>query len=325
MEYCSYFILYKTTKLSAAKTLAMMFPKRRLLPVFLLFFMSMFFACGYKHADPVIAGQQAYFNAIARNDVPLGTPQEGDWRAAHNEKAQTFDAYKAARPVKPTAARSVIYLLPVGEFTPLQEKILEAAREYTAIFFQLKTVLLPAHSDSAFPAGTFRQREDGHIQLLAPYILDSLLKGNIPNDGITLMAISALDLYPKSDWNYVFGLASYTDKVGVSSIYRLQDKTLDTSNYITCLKRLNKVASHEIGHMFSLRHCLHAQCVMNGSNNLHETDQAPNRLCSACQQKLYWNLRYDHQKRLEQLVNYCHQQQLQPEQRLLQKDLDAIR
>ncbi|MBC9913826.1 archaemetzincin [Chitinophaga varians] len=296
----------------------------KLTAVFLLLFVAASFSCNYRHADPVIAARKAYFNGIARNDIPLGPPQEGDWRAAHKEKEQTFEAYKAARPVKTTAARSVIYLLPVGEFTPLQEKVLEAMREYTAIFFQLKTVLLPARSDDAFPPNTFRQREDGHIQVLAPYILDSLLKGHIPNDGITLMAISAQDLYPKSDWNYVFGLASYVDQVGVTSIYRLQNETLDTANYTTCLKRLNKVASHEIGHMFSLHHCLHAQCAMNGSNNLGETDRAPNRLCSACQQKLYWNLRYDNQKRLQELVDYCRQQQLQRDLYLLQKDLDAI-
>lgn len=303
----------------------MMFDTMKLMPVLWLFCGSVLFSCNYRQADPVIATKKAYFNGIAQNDIPLDPPQEGDWRAVHKEKAQTFEAYKAARPVKTTATRSVIYLLPVGEFTPLQQKVLDATRDYTAIFFQLKTVLLPARSDAAFPPNTFRQREDGHIQLLAPYILDSLLKGHIPDDGITLMAISAQDLYPKSDWNYVFGLASYADQVGVTSIYRLQNVTLDTANYTTCLKRLNKVATHEIGHMFSLHHCLHAQCVMNGSNNLGETDRAPNRLCSVCQQKLYWNLRYDNQRRLQELIDYCRQHQLPRDLDLLQKDLDAIK
>ncbi|NML37242.1 Zn-dependent protease [Chitinophaga sp. G-6-1-13] len=288
--------------------------------------MSMLFACHYRHADPVITSQKTYFNAIASNDIPLGPPQEGDWRFTHKETAQTFEAYKAARPVKTTATRSVIYLLPVGEFTPLQEKVLEATREYTAIFFQLKTVLLPAHSDDSFPSNTFRQRDDGHIQLLASYILHNLLKGKTPDNGIALMAISARDLYPQSDWNYVFGLASYAERVGVSSIYRLQNETtLDATNYLLCLKRLNSIASHEIGHMFSLHHCLHARCAMNGTNNLEETDRAPNRICSECQKKLYWNLRYDNQKRLQELVDYCRQHQLQRDLGLLQKDLDATR
>lgn len=75
----------------------------------------------------------------------------------------------------------------------------------------------------------------------------------------------------------------------------------------------------------STRHCLHAKCAMNGSNNLGETDRAPNRLCAECQKKLYWNLRYDNQKRLQELVDYCRQHQLQRDLGLLQKDLDALR
>nr|WP_295867404.1 archaemetzincin [uncultured Chitinophaga sp.] len=290
----------------------------------LLTFALLFLSCRSRHADPVIAVQRAYFDAVAANDVSLEPPQEGDWRFTHQEKEQTFEAYKAARPVKPSPARAAIYLLPIGDFTPLQEKLLEAMRAYTAIFFQQQTILLPARPDAGFPPNTFRQREDGHIQLLAPYILDSLLKGKIPPDGVTLMAITARDLYPKSEWNYVFGLASYVDRVGVTSIYRFQNGTLDSASYIPCLTRLNKIATHEIGHMFSLHHCLHARCTMNGTNNLRETDNAPARLCSDCQQKLYWNLRYDNQKRLQQLTDYCRQHGLRRDYLLLKKDLDAI-
>jgi archaemetzincin len=35
------------------------------------------------------------------------------------------------------------------------------------------------------------------------------------------MAITEKDLYPKPDWNFVFGLASYTEQIGVTSMYRL--------------------------------------------------------------------------------------------------------
>ncbi|MBC9930568.1 archaemetzincin [Chitinophaga qingshengii] len=273
-------------------------------------------ACGHRSTQ-----QTQYFEAVAANDIPLATPRKGEWRFEHPEKVQTFEAYQQMHPVKPSPARSVIYLLPIGDFPPAQEKILKATAEYTAIFFQLKTVLLPAQTDSAFPGNTFRQREDGHIQLLAPYILDTLLKGKIPADGIVLMGISARDLYPKKEWNYVFGLASYVDRIGVSSIYRLQD----TTHGQQCLKRLIKVTSHEIGHMFSLHHCLHARCAMNGSNSLQETDQAPNRLCSDCQQKLYWNLQYDNQKRLQQLIQFCQQHELQRDENLLGKDMSEIK
>jgi archaemetzincin len=275
-------------------------------------------SCNSKEKDPVILAQSQYFEAIAEHDVKLYSPKIGDWLYEHKEKGQTFEQYKKANPIRPTPAKSVIYLLPVGEFTALQENVLHLTRDYVEIFFQQKTVLLKAISDSV-PALAFRKREDNHIQLLASYVLDSLLKDKTPEDGIVLMAISAKDLYPKSDWNYVFGLASYANRVGVTSIYRLQNQQLDTT-----LKRLINVSSHEIGHMMSIHHCTFAKCTMNGSNSMEETDVAPNRLCSECQKKLFWNLKYDNKQRLKQLTDFCRENNLNSDFDLLKSDWDAV-
>jgi archaemetzincin len=255
--------------------------------------------------------KSGYFSAISENDIKLETPKEGEWLYEHKEKGQSFEEYKNSHPIRPTANKAVIYLMPIGDFTEPQQKILNLTREYVEIFFQQKTVLLKAVSDKTVP---FRQREDGNIQLLAPYVLDSLLIGKTPDDGIALLAISAKDLYPKSDWNYVFGLASYVKRVGVSSIYRLQDT-----------RRLINVASHEIGHMMSLHHCTFAKCTMNGSNGLAETDAAPNRLCSACQQKLYWNFTYDNRKRLKELMDFCKENALEKDYDILKLDYEKDR
>ncbi len=279
-----------------------------------------FSACNNREKDTFIRSQSAYFKAAVKQDVPLGPPQEGEWLFTHQEKGQTFEAYKAAHPVKPTAAQAVIYLLPVGEFTPLQLEILQAVTAYNTSFFQLSTILLPSLPDTGVPASAMRQQTDGNIQLLAPYLLDSLLRGKLPDDGIALLAISAKDLYPKNNWNYVFGLASYVNRVGISSIYRLQNKQLDTSSYQLCLSRLMKITTHEIGHMFTLHHCISARCVMNGTNSLAETDRTPIRLCTTCQKKLCWNFQFDSKKRLEQLIHFCRQHNLEAERMLLQAD-----
>jgi len=279
------------------------------------------FSCN--NENPVIATQSAYFNAIEKNDITLPTPEAGEWRYSHEEKSQHPDEYIKARPVRVTPGKAAIYLMPVGNFTSLQDKALQETRRYVEIFFQLTTVLLPAVSDSAITAKASRQY-DGHTQLLAPYVLDSLLIGKCPADGIALMAISAKDLYPKDDWNYVFGLASYRNRVGVSSIYRLQNEHLDSANYTQCLRRLVNISSHEAGHMLSLHHCIHAMCVMNGSNGMSETDSAPLRLCSECQKKLYWNLRFDNKQRLKQLADFCITNNLQSDLKIFKKDLAAL-
>lgn len=276
------------------------------------------------NADPVIASQAGYFNRIAANDIQLPAPRKGEWLFEHRENGQNFEAYKAARPVRPDSAKKVIYLLPIGTFTPLQQKLLSKTAEYTQIFFGLKTVLLPSCPDETIPPSARRVREDSNIQLRAPYLLDSMLMHRLPPNGIALLAISAKDLFPDNKWNYVFGQASYINRIGVSSVYRLQNKQLTANNYTLCLSRLLKITSHEIGHMLSMQHCIYAQCTMNGSNSLPETDRAPNRLCSECQQKLYWNIRYNNRQRLTLLTTFCSTNSLTTDFTLLQHDLAGL-
>jgi archaemetzincin len=275
--------------------------------------------------EQIVASQSEYFEAIAENDIKLNAPKEGEWLFEHKEKGQTFEEYKKENSIHPGLEKYVIYLLPIGDFTDSQMKILNLTRDYVEIFFQEKTVLLTTVSDKTVPASDIRQRENNNIQLLAPYILDTLLNGTIPKDGIALLAISAKDLYPKNDWNYVFGLASYSKRVGVSSIYRLQNKQLDTINFKLCLRRLINISSHEIGHMRSMHHCTFAKCTMNGSNSLYETDLVPNRLCSECQKKLFWNFKYDNKKRLKQLFNFCKENNLEKDFSVFKFDCDAIK
>ncbi|MGO4290293.1 archaemetzincin [Chitinophaga sp. RAB17] len=288
-----------------------------------IFLISLFSCHNNEEKDPTILTQLEYFRAIEENDVKLAPPKEGEWLFEHKEKGQSFDEYKKGNPIRPHTGKSVIYLMPVGDFTLLQEKTLQLTRDYIAIFFQQKTVLLKAVSDSIIPTSATRQQEN-HVQLLAPYVLDSLLIGKTPEDGIALMAISAKDLYPKKEWNYVFGLASYAKRVGVSSIYRLQNQLLDSANFLLCLSRLINISSHEIGHMMAIQHCTFARCIMNGSNSLSETDTAPNRLCSECQKKLFWNFKYDNKKRLKELYDFCQENGLQRDFSVLKQDWEAV-
>jgi archaemetzincin len=265
--------------------------------------------------------ESEYFDAIKTNDIKLGPPEKGEWLYEHKEQGQTFAQYKNEEIIRITPERFIIYLMPLGEFNRLQTKLLESTREYLSIFFQQKVVLEDPVSDSLIPGSARRTRENGNVQLLAPYILDSILRNKIPVKAVTLLAITEKDLFPSQDWNYVFGLASYAERIGVSSVFRFQGKKLDSSNYQTCLARLINVCSHEIGHMFSLNHCIYAKCVMNGANSLYETDLSPNRLCSECQQKLSWNFHYNNVKRLEELNDYFKRNKLERDFNLSSKDL----
>jgi archaemetzincin len=285
----------------------------------------LFLSCQSKTTnDPIITKESGYFDAIEANDIKLSEPQEGEWLFGRNEKGQTFEQYKKANPVRPIIGKSTIYLKPIGQFTLLQKEVLKLVRNYVELYFQQKTILLEPLSDKYIPKSARRKRGDSNEQLLAPYILDSLLKGKNPKDAMALMAISAKDLFPKPEWNYIFGLASYTHRVGVSSMYRFQNKTLDPTNFKLCLRRLMSVSTHEIGHMFSFHHCTNAHCTMNGSNNLSETDLIPNRLCVECQKKLFWNFRYDNRKRLKELLSFLKENKIENDFNVLSHDLENL-
>lgn len=292
--------------------------------IFCLIVTLLFLSCDSSKTPASISDDQRYFNAISPNDIKLEDPLLGEWRFYNNEAHQHFDDYKKADPAKASFGKTKLYLLPLGSFSPLQLKGIELTREYLQIFFQLKTVILDPVADETIPDSARRTRNGGQIQLYTPYIMQHLLKGKIPSKGYALMAISEKDLYPAPSWNYVFGIASYSDRIGVSSIFRYQGDSLTGNNFSLFLKRLIGTASHEIGHMFSIHHCVAAKCVMNGSNSLGESDRQVLRLCSECQQKLNWNIGYNNKTRLQALVEYYRRNQLQEDLLYQEKDLNAV-
>jgi len=263
----------------------------------------------------------SYSNRIAKNDIQLENPVAGDWLYEHDEKGQTFRQYKNAKPVKPSSKQSIIYIQPIGSFTPMHAKELMLLQQYLEIYFQTDTKLLNPIEDQGVPKTDRRIHADGQEQLHAPYILDKILKPNMPDSAIVFMGISEKDLYPKPAWNFVFGLAYLKQRVGVSSLYRMQEGKLNGSNFKKSLQRILKISSHEIGHMFTIKHCTYAQCVMNGANHMQETDDSPMRLCSVCQQKLQYSIAYDAEKRLKELIAFLGNNKLIEDKELLEKDL----
>ncbi|MEN2400933.1 Zn-dependent protease [Flavobacterium sp. MC2016-06] len=282
-----------------------------------LLFLILLFSCNSKKEDP-------YFDAIKNNDVALLPPAPGEWLYEHKEKGQTFEQFMNSKHIVPTKEANIIYIKPIGNFTALQNKQIKLVREYLAIFFQLETKISEIASNDIIPKEARRIGGEGQEQFLAGYILDSVLKKEKPLKRIALMGLTQVDLYPKPEWNFVFGLASYSQKIGVSSIYRLQDENLTEANFNLCLSRLLKVCPHEIGHIFGLHHCTAADCLMNGTNSLPETDVHTIRLCSECQMKLNSSIKYDNKKRLLALAKFFKDNNLTVELELMQKDLASI-
>ncbi len=265
-----------------------------------------------------------YFKMISVNDIELPVTKPGEWRAQYHEENQSFDRYCKQGPSRAEADFHKIYLLPIGSFSGNQQQCTNDIQAYLSLFFQLPVLVLPPVSETLIPDTAKRKLASGNIQLLSTFILDSILVQKKPDDAYALLGLTSKDLYPGKNWNYVFGIASYTDRVGVSSFYRYSCDIPEAVSYRTCFRRMVATASHEIGHMFSIRHCLSAVCVMNGSNSLAESDLKPLRLCSVCQQKLRWNIGYNSLVRLKQLHKFLQSKGLVSDADELFSDLKLV-
>lgn len=238
-----------------------------------------------------------HFKALQEVDEPLSLPEASDWRAQHKEKPQTFVDFLKRKVVKIDADHSIIYLQPIGSFSKEEHRLLRDVQKYLTAFYQTEVTLAQPMDSTVIPK-TGKRFVAGKVQWKTGPILHEVLQPTQYPNAVVVMAITATDLYPQDSWNFVFGQASYTERVGVSSFHRLYV----ANNYRLTLQRLVKTSVHEIGHMFSLAHCLHAKCVMNGTNSLQESDRQPMYACSECLAKLDLHRSWDLKKRMEDLI-----------------------
>jgi len=238
---------------------------------------------------------------------PLPPPGPGDWLAEHPEPGQTFEQFLRARPRRPDAPRKKLYLLPLGEFPRDRSPRLDLLREFAAAFFSLEVALLPVLDLKAAAIDGRRNPRTGQFQLDARGVL-RLLSRPLPADAFALLGITMVDLYPDPTWNFVFGLASPADRVGVFSFARYDPgfygETVSENASNLLLRRSCKVLAHEIGHMFGLKHCVFFNCLMNGSNHLAESDARPLHLCPVDLRKLQHGVGFDPEARYRRLLEF---------------------
>jgi archaemetzincin len=251
----------------------------------------------HKEPPEVLVGAM---KAIEPFFKPMGKPAPYDWLGSHKEPGQTFEQYINEDPTLPTAERRKIYVLPLGSFNTKQQKVITVATAYLEAFYGLPVERMPPRT---FSATSTNIRYNNYLrtrQVKTGYILNDVLPKILPDDAAALIAFTTNDLYPDESMNYVFGQASMETRVGVWSLYRLGDH----ANYDTFLRRTLKIAAHETGHMFSMRHCIKYECVMNGTNQLAETDSRPIDACPDCMAKIAWLSKIDPKTRYDRLAAF---------------------
>ncbi len=269
---------------------------------------------------------QAYAKTYKASDLfpALKYPAGSDWLVAHFEPGQTFEQYVKSKPTRLTKKRNRIVIQPVGTFTPKQQKMLEALREHMAIYYQCKVDLFKT---VPLPKKGFRKRATGP-QYLTKSITDDILIPKLPKDAAVYMGVTCADIYPGPGWNFVFGQAYLRLRVGVQSLARYYPsfwggETPEDEDLIV-LRRALKTMTHETGHTFSMQHCTHFQCNINGSNSLPESDRREIHLCPVCLKKLQRNRKFDIAKRYRELGAFYKKHGLKPEAEWIAKRLKEM-
>ncbi|XP_075034163.1 archaemetzincin-2 isoform X2 [Mixophyes fleayi] len=233
------------------------------------------------------------------------------------------------------------------QYSPAERKMLSEAFRPDSALFRPVTIhspsdWIPSHSEPTETFQEFYQKPNRHIptvkrkSIYVQTIGDLLryLKTIKPADAFCIVGATMIDLYPRDSWNFVFGTASLTEGMGVFSFARYDEDFYSPSykgrikgrrpaqgdysvfnGYYTplitdsLLLRSCKTLTHEIGHMFGLRHCQWLHCVMQGSNHLEESDRRPLDLCPICLRKLQSAIGFNIAERYNSLLQWIEEEE----------------
>lgn len=260
--------------------------------------------------------------AVVRFFKPMFV-EKGDWLDTQKETGESFEEYIASKPTLPTAERKTIYIQPIGKFNAEQRNAIRLTAEYMKAFYNLPVKLNADRQVGNVPRD--KQRTTGYpkrTQIRTQYFLDDVLPKLLKDDAAALIAFTNYDLYPDDTWAFVFGQATLQNRVGVWSLARLSELTRGNRNSL--LDRTIKIAMHETGHMFSMKHCTKYECLMAGTNHLAETDRRPLDNCPECMAKIAWAMNYDPAARYNNLATFWRRNGRPDEAKLFEEKAKAI-
>lgn len=237
------------------------------------------------------------FEAHPEDFSPLPEPGADDWRTRNTKPPQSVGNYWVGGPNRPGhEGRDTLYILPLGP-VPDTSKLQAFARD----FFAVPVVVLEV---ADLEGVELTRRTHGSQEQVLAVDLQTYLQSRLPDDAYAMLGLTSEDIYPSDDYNYVFGLASTTERTGVFSFARYDPRFYEPAaapDPVLQRERAFKILAHEAGHMFGIGHCLHHACVMNGANHSEELDRAPLALCPVCLRKLHLLVGFDPKARYEAL------------------------
>jgi len=240
-----------------------------------------------------------------------------------------------------------IYIQPLGSFASKRSPDLRRAVDFARVFFfGLDVQLLqPVEFESIHPRITHRVNEytskrQYHSEGILAWLNSANTKracGRNVRKELVCIAVTMEDLYPREEWNFVYGIARIGDGVGVWSFARLdplffelddnQLASLEPSQEERILinRRGIKILVHELTHLFGLKHCIYFTCLMNGANHEEEMVRQPFWLCPICLRKLHSSLKFPVLQRYMALLEQFRLLSFEPEVRWAERAIQHIR
>jgi archaemetzincin len=235
---------------------------------------------------------------------PIYAPEEDDWLSNQEEDGQTFNQFLYDRYNLMSINRNIIYINPLQE---MPQQFLDNLYLYCqSFFYTMQVKLINIVSLQSLKVKSRINQYSKKIQYHAGQINSKTVK-YVPNDAHCMISILLDDLYPESSWNYVFGLASIDERVGVfsfarySSSFEKKNEAINFDNYL--LYCSCSTLTHEICHTFGLEHCIYYTCLMNGCNNMEEAKKQPLYECPVCLRKLQYSIGFDILERYKKMLN----------------------
>lgn len=252
-----------------------------------------------------------------------------DWLVNKKEKGQTFHEFVRTKSRnRVTSTKNIIYIMWMDDDIPAYA--LEKLQKYWSAFFwgmEVKimdvSVDIPSNVEELGINSRIR-KDTKKIQYLATDLLDLLMHHYLPDDAYWVIGIINKDLYPKPNWTFVFGCSRIKKRTGIFSFARydpnfedpnilpkngqresIDEKDEETQKLI--IHRAWKTMTHEIVHMFGVRHCIVNECLMNGTNRMQEGDLKPFLLCPVWLRKMHYSIGFDVKERFEKLKEVLQQ------------------
>jgi archaemetzincin len=247
----------------------------------------------------------------------IDIPQPSDWLWEHRESGQTFNQYENGIQNTPTKTNYTIYIQNLDDGMEknkynksfLNNEVLEHLKTLLELYYPGIKAKVNTEKNNFTTLDIPNRINYPYLQYHAGVTLDKL-SNIIPSDGLVIIGLTCFDLYPKDEWNFVYGLANMKKACGIFSFRRYYDQTGGyfingpKVNFLDFVVKLSgRIMLHEVGHLFGLKHCIYFNCLLNGVNHIEETVKKPFEICPVCLRKIWSNLKFDKLNRFQSLAD----------------------